>query len=328
MGRQARLRALRRAQAQEAVHCGPIHSKALRTLEGIFHDIRCMCLKSQIECWQLLVEMMAHAAGWQTDSQEDEDLWSLVPMAQERLEQYHLEWNEEVLAARELDKAFSDPLGEIHNQIVGPRDNSFQISMEEVRHRNRIHLQKIESEHPDPLGLTPRMGLDPLCGTGRWVMDTLVFNDSIIMHAVEIDKWLYRAMLVNIRYLAIHSSIRVSDRKETRLFERDSDNFQAQESDDRSLLVIGGRVLGIHAHPGIVDLEYVPNWFVAPWFWEPRPSWEHTMLIDEARYSFRGTWAEYLDHVRDREARRLEPPARQGVRYDFQMSDQRRHPER
>lgn len=233
---------------------------ALEVLRSIWDDIRGITLEGPRRSWEYLVEMLAHASDWNTETNESGWIWPLLPR-HERFITYAETWSTEVAAAKEAGVAFSEPLGELLLEI----EPNVVIPMEEVRRTNAIDLPKTSFESFS--------GLDPSCGTGRFMLDAVVHNDHVIMHGVDTDVWMLRAALVNVRYLLSHTSLTLKN------------------EEGGTVLFQGGRTVFMHADPRIVDLGHAGNWLCGGWAWTPQP-WETNLQI-ATKFGFRGSWATF-----------------------------------
>lgn len=234
--------------------------KPVEILTGIWHDIRAVTLEGERRSWEYLVEMMAHASGWDTETSDSVWIWDLIPNHQ-RFVDYAMAWSNEVAAAKEAGIAFSEPLGDLL-QMIKPDS---LVPMTEVR---AINAKDLPEQSSDTFS-----GLDPHCGTGRFMLDAVVHNDHVIMHGVDTDVWMLRAALVNIRYLFSHTSLHVKGPK------------------NGELLVLGGRTVFMHGDPRIVDLGHANNWLCGGWSWTPQP-WEVNLQI-APRFGFKGSWRSF-----------------------------------
>ena len=339
MGRQARLRAIRRAQnftptldpagMGSLIH-EPPSSAALDILRELVHDIRCYTLANPRRCWELLVEMLAHHSGWNTDTADDHELWDIVPFASERMKRFAEVWNREVDIAVADGLPFSEPIGD----LLAEADSNYRpMPMELVRNEN---AEALRSAAKNPETVEGVLLKSP--GTGRFALDTLVYNSHLQLYIVEEDPWLYRAALVNVRFLANYS---------TRHHEKENPVAEfalAQHTEGNEVLeklehagitvrtpgsnavrIIGGRVWAVNAHPEIIDLDFAPNWLFGMQFWTLTPPWQYSLLIDQKKFPYYGTWAEFLAHHSDAEIvelmRNLESSKRARIRYDFAMTN-------
>lgn len=301
--------------------------RATDTLREILFDLRKGSLAEPIKCWQWLVEMMAHHSGWPTDTDADAHCWELVPFAEQRLRRFAEEWNSEVVNARFNRLPFSEPLGDLYNEIGGPTQQQTmdQVHIENLQLlQNQFHIR----EEARRIGNVPS-GMVTMAGTGRFVIHTLVYDDEIQMFLCEEDLWLYRAALVNIRYLAAFTSRIVPTITATGNYATDPSSVATKlqeagiplhERRDGTVIV-GGRAWAMNADPCIVDMGLPINWEFGVLWWLPSPSWQYSKLIDR-RFGFLGSWSEYKKQIGQgmAEIQRKRLHGHDGtVRYDFVM---------
>lgn len=236
---------------------------AVEILHSIWDDVRAVTLEGPRRSWEYLVEMMAHASGWDTETSDSVWIWELLPN-HDRFVDYAEAWSAEVAAAKEAGVAFSEPLGELLQEI----EPDTLVSMTEVRAINAHDLPAQEVP-----GAESFSGLDPRCGTGRFMLDAVVHNERVVMHGVDTDVWMIRAALVNVRFLFSHTSTLVKGSK------------------GGDLLVLGGRTVFMHGDPRIVDLGHPGNWLCGGWSWLPQP-WETNLQI-APKFEFKGSWATF-----------------------------------
>lgn len=301
MGKQSRLRAERRQLARLEV---PISDEARRILRAVLRDIERSTFEPPRQCWDYLLELMAHASGWKTDTNESEFLWDKIPNLEVRLADYCRVWNEEVAEAKKQGSPFSEPLGDLLMETgAGNAElDQYQTPMHLVRATNANSIEPTPDEF-DPEAMDPGLmltGMDPWCGTGRFIIDALVHHDHLMMRGVEIDLSLLRAAMINLRYLAQFTSM-VVDR--ARNSGRPPSPFDAnaretlrqqgvaQSQPEGTLQVVGGRGLFMHADSTIVDLQDDANWMIGAWSWKPQ-RWQANLFIDP-RFGFVGSWDEY-----------------------------------
>jgi hypothetical protein len=321
MGHQARLRAQRRAELNGP---RPInHGLAGQILRGIHKDLCNACGESPRRCWEYLVEMMAHASGWDTETNESGHLWQKIPN-HERFLRFAEAWNEEVLAARDQGTSFSEPLGDLLQEIEGTNKNLGQhfTPMNIVRAMNAMSFADMPELKDN--GQVP-VGLDPCCATGRFILDALVHHKTVMMRGVDLDLWLLRAAMVNIRYLAKFTTLRLKDESEIPLFDKVSAASLENRGVDFTrpspgIAILGGRAMFMHGNSLVVDLNFPPNWLCGGWAWTPMP-WEHNLKI-APEFNFNGSWAEYEAQQESKNQRQLESKEH-GERFDFSMDDQR-----
>lgn len=297
MGKQSRLRALRREERRDlARQLPPGQGDALRVLRALHRTIQEHCYESGRRCWEYLLEMLAQASGWPTESSEAKHLWD--KMADEpRWLEFIQTWLAEVEWAKANGSPFSEPIGQLLEEVNGTNDHlgQFLTPMSVVRVLNAVSMDA--PGVPNPNGMPTRRGLDPCCGTGRFMIDALIHNDNLVMHGVDLDLWMLRAAMLNVRLLSRWTSMSVPDpadrfkplhvaRRMIKRFEQieaaaDLKNpfamlgqtrpEQPDEHKGGNILIIGGRSIFIHGDALVVDLEYTPNWLCAGWAWSPHP---------------------------------------------------------
>lgn len=294
MGKQSRLRAERRELPRIDT---PLNGEPLRILRSVMRDIEKTTFALPRQCWDYLVEMMAHASGWKTDTNESGFLWDKIPTAEARLVDYCRVWNAEVEAAKNRGAPFSEPLGDLLMEAGADNKDfdQFMTPMEVVR---ATSLASIPPEGDPGQGMLT--GMDPCCGTGRFVIDALVHNEHMMMRGVEIDLSLMRAAMVNLRYLARFTSLTIDKSKVGAIspFDEAAEETLRQQGvhkprDDGSVRIVGGRGLFMHADALIADLTRDVNWTTGAWSWKPH-RWQANLLIDP-RFEFFGTWDQYQD---------------------------------
>lgn len=282
MGHNARLRAERRAATALARQAEP-----LRILRDIWFDVRALTLgEPPMRAWQLLLEMLAHAGGWDTESAESAHVQPHLPRPG-RFQEFYEAWDLEVADALELGQAFSDPIGDLYVEAGGPA----LVPMHEVRRINRASLPPPEKlRHYAEL----QKGLDSDCRTGRFMLDALANAPQLMMHCVNQDLWELRAAMVSARYLARYTSLATS-------FAPPGESW---DDPRHRLTILSGRAVCMHADPAVVDLDDHRNWFLGGelgqrtplltgWVWTPFP-WQQTLFIDPHRFGgFVGTLEQY-----------------------------------
>jgi hypothetical protein len=318
MGHQARLRAQRRAELNEGKQVS--HGLAGQILHSIHRDLRNACGESDRRCWEYLVEMLAHASGWDTETNESGHLWQKISN-HERFVKFAEAWNEEVLAAQASGGFFSEPLGDLLQEISGTNQNLGQhfTPMPVVRMMNAISFNDMPETKDN--GEIP-VGIDPCCATGRFILDALVHHKTVMMRGVDLDPWLLRAAMVNIRYLAKFTTLRLRDETEIPLFDKVSAATLESRGVDFTrpspgIAILGGRAMFMHGDALVVDLDFPPNWLCGGWAWTPMP-WEHNLKVR----GFDGSWVEFQAEQDKKEQRQLNAKEH-GERFDFSMNDQR-----
>lgn len=327
MGRQARLKQERRLARE---HVGPsMGSEPLRILRGIHKTIQSHCYESGRRCWEYLLEMIAHSSGWDTETCEARHLWD--KMANEnRWGEFFEAWMEEVTYAKANGAPFSEPLGQLLEEIEGTNDSlgQFLTPMPVVRMMNAITMAD-SYEPPQPNGMPSTRGLDPCCGTGRFMIDALVHDDGVAMHGIDLDNWMLRCAKLNVRLLAKWTNLRMRDQadllKPLRKARNILDQFiqtdalatvpQSEPEPAGDTILIGGRAIFMHGNALILDLEYASNWLCAGWAWTPRP-WEENLKIR----GFYGCYNHWIEAGR--------PPLDESgktnkVQYDYSMTTEK-----
>lgn len=293
MGKQSRLKHLRRHERELTTrYAGGRNETPLRVLRAIHQTIQNHCHESPRRCWEYLLEMLAHSTGWPTDTAEAKHLWD--KMADEtRWLEFIQSWVDEVEWAKRNRESFSEPLGMLLEEIEATNSNlgQFFTPMPVVRMINELTMA--DYEPPDPrTGMPGRRALDPCVGTGRFMIDALIHDDGVLMHGVDLDLWVLRCAMMNVRLLSRWTSLRVKDpgdrlkplRRAARAAEEmfgviGSSPLMHRGEDGGDVLVLGGRSVFMHGNSLILDLNYTPNWLCAGWHWLPKP-WEDNLKID------------------------------------------------
>lgn len=326
MGQQARLKRLRREQRlQDVESSGRRSDEPMHIIRSLHRSIQQATSENGRRCWEYLLEMMAHSSGWQTDTNESRHVWGKLPSGDDRWRQFYESWADEVLWAKRNRAAFSEPLGTLLEEIQANNGGlgQFFTPMGVVRLLNEFNIP----DEPLPAsGIPTRRALDPSCGSGRFMIDSLVHNDNLAINGVDMDLWMVRCAMLNIRLLAPWTSLRLKDRADIlKPFRRgvlaeefnrlSGERYNANEPESRGgdALVIGGRAIFIHGDSLIVDLGYTPNWLCAGWAWLPKP-WQSNLKID----GYPGTYDQW---VADGRPPRGEVPADEPVQFDFSMVD-------
>lgn len=319
MGRQSRRKRDRRLQRQrnERLAATPHGGEPLRILRSIHKTIQGHCHESPRSCWEYLLEMLAHLTGWRTDTaiakHLHEKMWN-----ERRWLEFAECWLAEVTAAAHNKTSFSEPIGELLEEIESTNENlgQFFTPMQVVRLMNDINLSDSYAP-PQPNGMPSRRGMDPCCGTGRFMLDALVHDDGIMMHGVDLDLWLLRAAMVNVRLLSRWTSCYVRDPADRlQPFTAESKKSLRKEGvslpeEEGGVLMIGGRSIFIHGDALRVDLNNGLNWLISSWFWTPLP-WESSLKIN----GFDGT-LEDLERQQRPAPRKETPP----VNFDYSLND-------
>ena len=250
----------------------PMKRDAFRILKSIHKDIQNYCGESGRRCWEYMLEMLAHSTGWGTDTSEAKHLWE--KMADEtRWVEFFECWMEEVEYAKENRCAFSEPVGELLEDLEATNRNLDQYftPMSMVRLMNQLTMPE-DGVPIGPDGRPTMRGMEPCCGTGRILIDALVHNDGLFMHAIDLDIWMLRAAMLNVRMLAKWTSSRMTT--ETAL-----NPFSEKQEEPHTMIVIGGRSIFMHGNSQIVDTNYRPNWLCAGWAWKPHP-WQDNLKME------------------------------------------------
>lgn len=287
----------------------PIRQGAFRILRSIHKDIRNFCGASDRMCWEYMVEMLALATGWTTDTSESKHLWEKLADDGRWVEFFEC-WMEEVEYAKANRCAFSEPVGELLEDLQGANTNLGQYftPMSLVRLMNQLSMP--EDGVPAQSDGRPTMrGMEPCCGTGRILIDALVHNDGLFMHAIDLDIWMLRTAMLNVRMLAKWTSSRMTTQLALNPFN------EKQREEPHTMIVIGGRSIFMHGNSQIVDTNYRPNWLCAGWAWKPHP-WQSNIKIHG-----------YLGSLNEWEAAgkpALEEPGKPGeIQFDYSMKGTR-----
>ncbi len=335
MGQQSRIKKARR-EARAQLGEGPVlGSVPIRILRGIHRTIQQHCGENGRRCWEYLLEMLAHSTGWKTESAESQHLWD--KMADEtRWAEFFESWMAEVEWAKRNGAPFSEPLGELLEEIEGTNSmfGQFMTPMSVVRMMNQITMHD-SYEPPDENGMPRRRALEPACGTGRFMIDALVHDDGILMHGVDLDLWMLRTAMLNVRMLAKWTSLRLNDpedrlkplRRARRMVDSLIDESNSMinplmrenppDMKGGDVLMIGGRSIFMHGDALIVDLNYTPNWLCAGWAWGPRP-WQSNLKID-------GYYGSYNQWIEDGRPPLGQAPKVNEVQFDYSMDRKPRH---
>jgi hypothetical protein len=341
MGKQSRLRALRRAERQEiARDLAPNRGEPLRILRSLHRTIQGHCHENGRRCWEYMVEMLAHVSGWPTESDESKHLWDKM-QDEGRFVEFAHAWIAEVEWAKANGAPFSEPIGELLEEIEGHNESlgQFFTPMPVVRMINSVNLGDIPS--PGPSGLPTCRGLDPCCGSGRFLIDALVHNDGIMMHGVDLDLWMVRAAMLNVRLLARWTSMSVADpddrlkplRRATKFLDQamaalaspDEENpflrlgtEPPQPKGEERVLIVGGRAVFIHGNSMIVDLDYTPNWACAGWSWKPHP-WQWNLKMRD----YYGSYEDWEKAGRP-DLNKLHEQEQKSLQFDYSMAPPKR----
>lgn len=201
----------------------PVRRGAFQILKSIHRDIKGYCGASDRRCWEYMLEILAdwtRLVPAKLESEEAEQIWKKVALSGQWLEFVEC-WIEEVTYAKENGCAFSEPLGELLEDLQGTNTNLDQYftPMALVRLMNQMSLP--EGEGP------PLRAMEPCCGTGRIVIDALVHNDRVTMRAIDLDIWMVRTAMLNARILIRWTA---------------------------------GRCLFMRGNSMLADVNYQPNW--------------------------------------------------------------------
>jgi hypothetical protein len=180
---------------------------------------------------------------------------------------------------------------------------------------------------PSRDGSPTRRGLDPTCGTGRFMIDALVHDDGIMMHGVDLDLWLLRVAKINIRLLSKWTSLRVKNpddrmkplRQARALLDQlanaeEITKVPQEDKTDGTTILLGGRAIFIHGDALLVDLEYSSNWLCAGWAWTPQ-QWQGNLKI-------RGFYGCY-DHWVEAGRPALDEKQPTEVQFDYSMTEKK-----
>lgn len=362
MGKQARLRAERRLERQhtkafdQRFAGAPVAGEPLRILRSLHGAIQDHCHESGRRCWEYLLEIMALSSGWNTETAESRHLWDRFG-EDSRLVEYAESWFHEVKHARENRLPFSEPLGELLHEVNGNNENlgQFLTPMSVVRTINAMNLAGLDDYPLHHSGMPTHRGLDPCCGTGRFMLDALVHNQNIMMHGVDLDVWMLRAAKINVRLLAPYTSLRLKDpadvmkplrqaRYAVEMMTRqlEGEDFEADPTSgelerlphrvhDPGVIVVGGRAIFMQADSLVVDLDYAENWLCGGWAWTPRP-WTSNLKMA----GYHGSYDDWIadgrptpDQLRDRLKKDVQfdySMAKKGARAPEGVRDERRGP--
>lgn len=316
--RDRRLRKHRRKSLAEPSHKG----EPLAILRSFHGQLQRHCHDSPRRCWEYMLEMIAQGTGWKTETQESKHLWEHFPEGKEIAEFLQC-WLDEVRIAKENKIAFSEPIGELLEELEATNDNLGQFFTPMQVVRTMVEMQTVDTGRKGWLN-----GIDPCCGTGRFLIDTLVHTDNIMMGGVDLDLWLLRAAMVNARILGFGGyTNRYFENPEDRLqpFTEESTHTLRREGvslpqKDGGLLVLAGRSRFIHGDALRVDLNYPFNWAESSWKWTP-VDWSYLKMSAETVDAYRerviAPIMEKLGLNRERAERDMG-----GVQFDYSMTDQ------
>jgi hypothetical protein len=274
-------------------------------------DIQNFSSESSRTCWENMLELIALSSGWDTTTNQSQHLWDKFA-PDPRWSEYFQCWNAEVDYAHDNGGPFSEPFGELLEEVEATNENlgQFFTPMTVVRMMNEMTLPgSYVPSHPD--GSPGRTGMDPCCGTGRFILDALVHDDGVHMCGIELDLWLFRAAMVNARLLPKYSSLRLTPGA------GGMKAFKSAEDEDEApgLLLLGGKATFMNADALVVDTGYRPNWMYPLYEWTPLP-WQSSLKIE----GFDGSLEEYERQGCPERFKPAEPPPQ--VRFDYSMTDQ------
>jgi len=219
-----------------------------------------------------MLEMIAQGTGWRTETQESKHLWEHFPDGKEIAEFIEC-WLDEVRVAKDNDIAFSEPIGELLEEIEATNENlgQFFTPMQVVHAMVQMHMADSKNEK------RWLNGLDPCCGTGRFMIDAMVHTDNLMMGGVDLDLWVLRAAMTNARILGFGGfTNRYFDNPEDRLQPFTDKSTKALRrtgvqlpQKEGGVMVLAGRSRFIHGDALQVDLHFWPNWAESSWKWTP-----------------------------------------------------------
>lgn len=286
---------------------GPsVGREAFFILKDIHKTIMNYCGEGQRRCWEYMVEMIAQASGWPTDTDEARHVAEKMTDSDwAKFIEFVEAWTCEVEEAKRSRTAFSEPIGQLLEHLEGTNKylDQYFTPMEVVRMMNEISLPG-DGVPLGPNGLPSMRGLEPCCGTGRILIDALVHNDGLMMHAIDLDPWLIRVAKLNVRLLSRWTSARMTH-------DQALNPFSEEEAGD--LIILGGRALFMQGDSLVVDTDYRPNWLCAPWAWTPLP-WRENIKIK----GFYGSLQQWEDAGRPE----LRHPGQAGdIQFDYSMKN-------
>jgi len=266
--------------------------EAFRILEDFHKTIQNHCHESSRRCWEYMVEMLARASGWETETGEAQHVADKMTDSQwQKVIEFVEAWHDEVRHAKANRTAFSEPIGELLEHVDGTNlhFDQYFTPMGVVRASNEMTFMGMEFPQNGYA-----YGLDPCCGTGRFALDALVHNDRLIMGSVDLDLWLQRAAKVNARILS----------RWTTLYEP-TGPWNA---------TLAGRARFVWGDSFVVDLEFPPNWALS-WHWTPR-HWKDDLWINGYAGSF-NQWVDAGKPTRNFHRK----TDKKGVQFDYSMRD-------
>jgi hypothetical protein len=263
-----------------------------------------------------MLEMLAQSTGWPTETNISERLWEHFPDGKEIAEFVQC-WTDEVAIAKATRGSFSEPIGELLEEINSTNAHlgQFFTPMSVVTMMTMMQINDL----PKKGWLN---GMDPCCGTGRFMLASLVHTDNLMMGACDLDLWCLRAAMVNARLLRKYTNRYYADPDDSiqPFTEKSSKKLRREgvlpPAVDSGLTVIGGRARFIHGDALRVDLTYPFNWREHSYKWSPF-NWESLKMSAESE-------AEFYERVINPIMEKLghSPPKSEGnVRFDYSMTD-------
>lgn len=250
-----------------------IRRDAFLVLKAIHRTIKDHCHENDRRCWEYLVEMLALSTGWQTESCESKHLWDKMADDIRWLEFFEC-WMDEVQTAKENRTSFSEPVGELLEELEGANRNLSQVFTPMSLARLLEEMTMPESSVPiGPNGKPSTRGMEPCCGTGRILINALVHNDGLFMHAMDIDLWMLRTAMLNVRMLCKWTSSRIQTKELLNPF-----NVPEDTDKQETVIILAGRAIFMHGDSLVVDTAFRPNWMCARWAWSPKP-WQSNLKI-------------------------------------------------
>lgn len=283
--------------------------EAFHILRSIHQAIQGHCHENSRRCWEYMLEMLAHSTGWQTDTSEAKHLWDKMGEETRWVEFFQC-WMDEVTVAEKERVAFSEPLGELLEELEATNEHlgQYLTPMPVVRMMNEINMPKGDCL-PNSDGTPTKRGMDPCCGTGRFMIDALVFNPGLFMHGIELDLWMMRTAMLNVRMLSKWTSLRYS--LDEMLDPLDRSDPGDQPPVPAGGIILGGRSIFMNGDALVVDTSFKPNWFCAGWAWDPKP-WQSNLKIT----GFLGSLNEWEEAGRPAKELPGEPG---NVQFDYSM---------
>jgi len=266
-----------------------------------------------------MLEMIAQGTGWKTETCISKKLWDHFPDGA-LIAEFIECWLDEVRIAKENRTWFSEPIGELLEEIEATNPNLGQF----FTPMSVVHAM-VEMQLFDLPRSGWRTGLDPCCGTGRFLISSVVHTENLMMGGVDLDLWLLRAAMVNARILGLGGfSNRYYENPDDRLQPfSDKSTKQLRKAGislpekQGGLVVLAGRTRFIHGNALVVDLKYPFNWSESSWKWTP-VDWDYLKKSSESVDEYR---VRVIDPILKALGFKQEREEREGIQFDYSMTD-------